>query len=137
MAGVGAGEEANGTQGKWSPGTPPPPHPPHSLLSHESFAAPLISPPFPLLYENGCELCIVDSAAVLNKADNSNNKECVTQESRSADGREKWKERQRGEGWRWRREKGEQVENRWLCMTKRSPFTRGNTRRRLKGPLLI
>lgn len=45
-----------------------------SFLSHESFAAPLISPPFPLLGNgNGCELCTVDT--VLNKADNSNNKE--------------------------------------------------------------
>lgn len=60
---------------KWT-GTPRPnipPSLPSSFLSHESFAAPLISPPFPLLYGNGRELCTVDT--VLNKADNSNNKE--------------------------------------------------------------
>lgn len=62
--------EAGRMRVKWSLGKPTPPPPPPC---HESFAAPLISPPFPLLYGNSRDLCTVDT--VLNKPDNSNNKE--------------------------------------------------------------
>lgn len=68
------GERESGKQvGRVESGTPKAQHPLSTLQSHDSFAAPVISPSFPLLYGNGCELCTVDT--VLNKADNSNNTE--------------------------------------------------------------
>lgn len=79
--------------GLWVPQGPTPLLPPPLPLSHESFAAPLMLPPFPLLYGNGSAFCTVDT--VLNKADNSNNKEPNTRITFSQT------TRQRGcDGWR-------------------------------------